>query len=110
MDNTEFEWATLGARGVTSAKGLKFDSDKPRMDLLPPRAIVDVAKVLTFGAKKYAPGNWKHVENAEERYMAAALRHLMAHQAGELTDPESGLSHLSHATTCLLFIQELSHG
>lgn len=95
---------------TTKTMGKKYDSDKPRMDLLPPRAIVDVAQVLTFGAKKYAPGNWKLVENAEERYMAAALRHLMAHQAGELTDPESGLSHLSHATTCLLFIQELSHG
>ncbi len=107
MANTEFEFVRLGEK---PSKGMKFDSDKPRMDLLPPRAIVDVAHVLTFGAKKYAPGNWKRVENAEERYMAAALRHLMEHLAGERTDPESGLSHLSHATTCLLFIQELSHG
>lgn len=35
-------------------KGLKCDQDKPRYDLLPPKAIDELAKVLTFGAKKYS--------------------------------------------------------
>ena len=39
--------------------GLKFDSEKPRMDLLPPKAIFEVAKVLGFGAEKYGPENWR---------------------------------------------------
>lgn len=90
-------------------QGQKFDYEKPRMDLLPPLALVDVAQVLTFGAQKYAPGNWKLVAMANERYLAAALRHICSHMSGEENDPESGLSHISHAICCLMFIQELSH-
>lgn len=30
--------------------GLKDDSNKPRLELLPPVALVEVAKVLTYGA------------------------------------------------------------
>ena len=32
--------------------GKKFDSEKPKMYLLPPKATLEVAKVLTFGADK----------------------------------------------------------
>ena len=31
--------------------GIKYDSAKPKMNLLPPKAILEAAKVLTFGAK-----------------------------------------------------------
>ena len=47
--------------------GLKFDSEKPRMDLLPPKAISEVAKVLGFGAEKYGPENWRLLENLQDR-------------------------------------------
>ena len=39
-------------------KGIKYDSVKPRMNLLPPKAIVEVSKVLTFGAEKYDAENY----------------------------------------------------
>ena len=87
--------------------GLKFDSEKPRMDLLPPKAIFEVAKVLGFGAEKYGPENWRLLENLQDRYTAGALRHIFAHMDGEELDPESEMSHLAHALCCLLFKLEI---
>lgn len=91
--------------------GMKFDGDKPRMDLLVsgcPNALEAIAGVLTFGAKKYAAHSWQTVPNADERYLAAQLRHITAVQKGEVNDPESGLHHLAHAACNALFILELA--
>lgn len=87
--------------------GRKFDTDKPMMGLIPPLAEEALARVLTFGAKKYAPGNWRKVEDKERRYMDAMLRHLNAHRRGEKADPETGESHLAHAACCVMFMLEL---
>lgn len=84
--------------------GTKADSGKPMMGCIPPHAELAVARVLTFGAKKYSRGNWAHVDNSDERYMDAALRHINAHRRGENTDSETGESHLSHAICCLMFM------
>ena len=89
---------------MTKTLGMKYDQEKPRMGLLPPHALLEVSKVLTFGAQKYAPDNWKFVENGPERYRDAALRHITATMQGEVYDPESGLHHLAHAICCLMFI------
>ena len=88
----------------TEALGVKFDKDKPKWNLLPWSEVEDVVKVLTFGAKKYAPDNWKFVDDADNRYMDAAMRHLVAYQQGEGYDPESGEHHVAHAMCCLLFM------
>ncbi|AZF94062.1 hypothetical protein HOU71_gp20 [Pectobacterium phage Clickz] len=90
--------------------GVKYDQDKPRMDLLVldcPRALREVSAVMGYGAKKYSEDNWLRVPDASKRYMAAALRHLTAHTSGEELDPESGYSHLAHFASCALFILEL---
>ena len=84
--------------------GMKFDGDKPRMGLVPPAALFEVANVLTFGAKKYLPGNWQYVKDGKERYLDAALRHIYLYQLGEELDPESKYHHLAHAICCLMFI------
>jgi hypothetical protein len=94
-----------------SKPGAKDDSGKNRMGLLMsgcPNAIKGVAEVLTFGANKYSANGWQTVPNAVERYKDALYRHLNAYERGELVDEESGLSHLLHATTNLMFIIELS--
>ena len=83
--------------------GIKYDLGKARPSLLPVDAILDILKVLEYGAKKYAPGNWKKVE-PKSRYFDATMRHLYAWQTGEDVDPETDLSHLSHAACCLLFL------
>ena len=88
-------------------EGRKDDKGKPRMDLLPPKALLEVGEVLAHGAQKYGENNWRLVENAKERYLAAALRHVFQWRAGEELDPESGLSHLAHAATNLIFMMEV---
>lgn len=85
--------------------GIKHDSDKPALALLPFRATEEVAKVLAFGAKKYDAWNWKK-GFAWSRLIGAALRHLFAFARGEDKDAETGLSHLAHAACCVLFLLE----
>lgn len=86
--------------------GRKFDTNKPMMRLLPPYALESIAQVLTFGAKKYAPDNWRYVEGRKERYLDALLRHLNAHCKGNIYDDETNFSHLAHAGCNLLFLLE----
>ena len=84
--------------------GIKNDQEKTRLDLIEPEFIEGVGEVLTFGANKYTANSWQDVEDAENRYYAAALRHLMAYRKGETTDEESGLSHLKHAACNLMLL------
>tara|TARA_R110000851_G_C13101976_1_gene568683 strand:- start:6367 stop:7092 length:726 start_codon:yes stop_codon:yes gene_type:complete len=65
-----------------------------------------LAKVLTFGASKYKPNNWKACSDTG-RYLAAAHRHLNAVIKGEQLDPETGLHHLDHVMCNLMFLSEL---
>ncbi len=90
-----------------SVPGVKLDAEKDRWDLLPIVAVQDVVKVLGFGARKYAPENWRKVPDARARYYSAAMRHLAAWRSGETLDPESQLPHLAHAMCCLTFIATL---
>lgn len=83
--------------------GTKYDDGKPRMELLPGPALREVAKVLTFGAKKYDPWNWQK-GFSWGRLAGACLRHLFSWLSGEDNDPETGLSHLAHAACCILFL------
>lgn len=86
------------------SNGMKFDNGKNRLDLVEPEFIENVGKVLTFGAEKYEPNNWQKVEDPVNRYYAATLRHLLAWRRGEKIDPESGLNHLSHVATNIMFL------
>lgn len=84
-------------------EAMKFDEEKVRMDLLDADAIEGLAKVLTFGAKKYAANNWrKGISNS--RLIAALLRHTFAILRGEYIDPESGLPHIDHVGCCWMFL------
>lgn len=87
--------------------GIKYDSGKPMYGLLPPVALEEVTKVLTYGAKKYEPENWRYVDNALNRYFDALQRHVWAWKQGQKEDPETGLHHMAHAICCALFICEL---
>lgn len=89
---------------VKTAPGRKDDQGKPDWSLLPLKAVEEVVKVLSFGAKKYQRDNWVKVPDGENRYLSAALRHLAAHQAGERADAESSQLSLAHAACCILFL------
>jgi hypothetical protein len=41
------------------SEGLKFDQGKARLALVPPSLEIAVGEILTLGAEKYAPNNWK---------------------------------------------------
>ncbi len=84
-------------------EGIKHDEGKPRLDLLPTKALEEVSKVLAFGADKYGDYNWMKGMRWT-RLSAACLRHLFAWMRGERSDEESGISHLSHAACCILFL------
>lgn len=94
----------------TEPEGRKDDDGKARWDLLPFGSLAQVVDVLTYGAKKYSPGNWQKVPNPRARYVSAALRHLAAYANGEKIDKESGKSHLAHAVCCLLFLMWFDDG
>jgi len=88
--------------------GSKYDEGKANFSLIPPETLEEIAKVFTFGAKKYGEYNWQHVK-PHQRYEAAAMRHIIADKKGEKLDPESGLTHLSHAITSLIMLNELKN-
>jgi hypothetical protein len=85
--------------------GVKHDQEKPDFSLLSPFALEEVAKVMTYGAKKYSANNWRGGFKYT-RILAAVMRHLNAYQKGELKDPETGLSHLAHASCGLMMLLE----
>ena len=89
------------------SSGMKFDDGKLRYDLTPAIAVESLAAVLTYGAKKYKPNNWRSVD--PQRYVGAFERHWQAYMRGELIDSESGLPHLAHCMTNLAFLLELGH-
>jgi hypothetical protein len=93
----------------TEPTGVKFDSAKPDYSLIPAHALEEVTKVLTYGAKKYDRENWRKLDDLENRYFAAAQRHIWATKKGEPNDPETGISHLAHAIASLMFLIEHDH-
>lgn len=92
------------------SEGRKYDTGKPRPDLVPPGPFRELCRVLAYGANKYTLGsskgdnNWQHVTDGKARYHAAALRHVFDWAGGERNDSESGLHHLAHAACDLLFV------
>ncbi len=82
--------------------GVKHDDGKLDYSLIDDEAEAEMVAVLTFGATKYARGNWRSVEL--DRYVAALRRHLAAWRSGEEIDPETGLHHLAHLACCAHFL------
>ena len=96
----------LPEQEVVSVK--KNDEDKAPIALLPIEVLLDVAKVMSHGANKYGKDNWRRepmLPNQHRRTLSSALRHLLAYVGGEDIDPESGLPHLDHAITQLMFLK-----
>jgi hypothetical protein len=94
------------------APGAKLDADKLRMGLVFGgfgHAMEQVARIGTYGAKKYSDNGWQSVADGEARYKDALLRHLVAamKKGGNALDPESGLPHLAHMAWNALAVLEL---
>ena len=98
---------------------MKFDSGKLNYDLIPPSWIELDAEVLTKGAQKYKPNNWKEINPKEiMRYYSAAMRHIQDWKKfmdglpdGHLFDDGDmgiGTHHLANARTNLGFLLTLT--
>lgn len=94
-------------------EGRKDDTDKNRLELVPPELALAVGAVLTFGARKYGDRNWER-GMSWGRIFGALMRHLWAWWGGKgpttrsfllgELDDETGLSHLWHAGCCIGFL------
>ncbi len=83
--------------------GLRYNNNKPKWSLVPQSALLPMVEVLEFGAKKYAPENWKKGLSIRE-ICESLKRHLDAFMEGEDNDKESLISHIGHMQCNTLFL------
>jgi hypothetical protein len=92
----------LGAELETA---IKHDEGKLDWSLVPFEALEGMVEVLQFGANKYSANNWRSNGGFSWlRIFNSTMRHLLAWARGQDLDPESGMSHISHAQCNLLFL------
>ncbi len=86
-------------------EGFRVDAGKPRLDLVPPEAVMAMGEILGWGhtVKGYPERNWER-GMAYGKCFAATLRHLYKWWSGHSIDEESGRSHLWHAITDLAML------
>ena len=96
----------LKGQTIHTEKGLRYNEGKLRWSLLPLEPIMEVIKVLEFGAKKYAKDNWKKFtkQETDENCYDSMMRHIQAWRGGETHDVETGLPHMAHVMCNALFI------
>ena len=85
------------------SQAMRHNQGKPQYSLLDLTALEPCARVLEFGAKKYARDNWKKGMPVT-KILDSLLRHIAALRSGELIDPESGLPHIGHIQCNALFL------
>ncbi len=78
-------------------KGEHKDAGKIRVDLFPVAGFMATSQALEFGTSKYGDYNWQQGIEYRRIY-ASTIRHMMAWYGGQDLDPESGLSHVAHAS------------
>ena len=77
-----------------AAAGLRYDTGKVRLDLLPPEWEWALGQVMTAGALKYEPRNWEK-GMAWSKVLGPMRRHIVTWLAGETYDAETGCHHLA---------------
>lgn len=75
----------------------KYDTGKVRMDLVPPHALEELARIYTHGAIKYQANNYLDRPFEWSRVVGALMRHVEEWRKGSAIDRDSGLKHLAHA-------------
>lgn len=79
----------------------KIGDKKVPLHLVPPALMIQVARVMALGAKKYGPYNWRSAKVRKTVYIAAAFRHLLQLLDGEDRDEESKAPHAAHVAACM---------
>jgi hypothetical protein len=83
-------------------KALRYNDGKLQWGLVHFKSLEPMIQVLEFGAKKYAPDNWKK-QMDRKKLLESAMRHMAALMDGQENDPETGLSHIGHLMCNALF-------
>jgi hypothetical protein len=73
-----------------------------RFDLIPPVAMFELAKIMEYGARRYAPNNWRKIPIDD--HVNHALSHLFAYLAGDRQD-----DHLGHALARMAMAVEMQN-
>jgi hypothetical protein len=80
----------------------KHDKGKYRPTLVYTSLIKAISSVREYGITKYgSPTDWMSTDSI--KHFDAAIRHILAHVDGEMVDKESGLTHLAHAASNIMF-------
>lgn len=90
---------------TSATGGQKLNQGKVQLELIPADALLEVARVMTYGAQKYAAHNWRRGLSWDYT-IGSILRHVNAIMRGEDRDPETGLLHSAHAACQALFLTE----
>lgn len=72
------------------------DPNKPRLSLMPKKAIWALGESLTYGESHYGSHNWREGVNISF-YLDASLRHILEFADGEDFDKKSKCHHLGSA-------------
>jgi len=79
---------------------------KPPIHTIPVPVLFEIGNALLEGAVKYGGNNWRAAGVRYSIYYDAAMRHLMSWWAGEDTDPDSGVSHITKAISGLVVLRD----
>lgn len=85
------------------ATALRYNTDKPVLSMLDPGALEETARVLMFGADKYARNNWKKGLKWTQ-ILDSMWRHMNRILEGEDRDQETDLLHAAHILCNAMFL------
>lgn len=86
--------------------GTKYGAGKPQPSLVPYDAIAWLARVLEYGAAKYARGNWQKLDSEADRIklLDALERHVGEFKSGKAFDVESKMPVIAHVLCNAVFL------
>lgn len=101
VEKAKGEWSVVDGVGpdapiVYNEQGGGQSASPYRLDLVDPKALLDISKVLKEGADKYGENNWKKISIND--HLNHLLVHVYAYLAGDKSD-----KHLAHAACRAIF-------
>lgn len=82
---------------------------KVDLALVPPASLIEQARAMQNGARKYGAYNWREKKVLSMIYLSAAKRHLDAWLDGEELSSDAQIHHLGHALACIGILVDAMH-
>jgi len=83
-------------------KALRYNEGKDEWKLVHFLSLTPMIRVLMYGAKKYAPDNWKK-QMSKKTILNSLMRHATSLMDGETHDRETNLHHIGHIMCNCMF-------